>query len=176
MLYDPNIDAMQFFVREVFPLIRREVPETRLLVVGRDPVPEVVKLHDGRSVIVTGEVPDVALYYRQAAIVVAPIRFGGGTRIKILEAMAHSKAVVATTAGAEGLDVECGRHLLIADSPSEFAQACLKLIRNPLLRQKLGEQGWKLVHDNYQWTSIERRVQQVVLRGGLSAQREAYAT
>jgi len=99
--------------------------------------------------------------------VITPIRYGGGTRIKILEALAHAKAVVSTSAGAEGLDVEPGRHLLIADSPSQFAQACLKLIRNPSLRRKLGDEGLNLVRDKYQWTSIERRVQEIALSHGV---------
>ena len=167
MFYAPNIDAVRFFLREVFPLIRREAPAARLLIVGRAPVPEVRKLHDGRSVLVTGEVPDVAPHYHQATIVITPIRYGGGTRIKILEALAHAKAVVSTSAGAEGLDVEPGRHLLIADSPSQFAQACLKLIRNPSLRRKLGDEGLNLVRDKYQWTSIERRVQEIALSHGV---------
>jgi polysaccharide biosynthesis protein PslH len=161
LFYGPNVDAIKYFSREVWPRIRREEPRAKFLVVGRQPSPEVMRLHDNQSVTVIGPVPDVGPYYRQAAVVVAPIRFGGGTRIKILEALGHRKAVVSTTLGAEGLDVQHGKHLLIADTPAGFAQACASLLRDSAARRRLGEGGFALVQEQYQWSSIERRVQEL---------------
>jgi glycosyltransferase involved in cell wall biosynthesis len=163
MCYGPNIDAVGFFARCVLPLIRQEIPDVKFLIVGRDPEASVWQLHNGTSVIVTGFVPEVVEYYRRAAAVVAPIRFGGGTRIKILEAMAHRKPVVSTGVGAEGLDVQSGKHLLLADSPGDFAKACTRLLRDGSLRQRLGEGGFQLVSERYQWAMIERMVSNIVL-------------
>jgi glycosyltransferase involved in cell wall biosynthesis len=120
-------------------------------------------------VFVTGAVQEVADYLRSASAVVVPIRFGGGTRIKILEALAHGKAVVSTTVGAEGIEVESGKHLLLADSPEDLAKACALLLKDSGLRSRLGEQGFCLVQDRYQWKSIERTVEEIVLRFRRSA-------
>jgi glycosyltransferase involved in cell wall biosynthesis len=163
MFYEPNVDAVRFFTRRVLPLIRREIPGVKFLIVGKDPRPSVRQLHDGKSVIVTGTVPEVAEYLHRAAAVVVPIRFGGGTRIKILEALAYRKAVVSTRVGAEGIDVQSGEHLLLADSPEDFAGACTLLLKDGTLRQRLGEEGFQLVSSRYQWAAIERMVQNVIL-------------
>ena len=122
MSYEPNADGAIFFARRVLPLIQRDVPEVKFLVVGADPPPSVRQLHNGKSVFVTGTVPAVADYLDTASVVVAPIRFGGGTRIKILEALAHRKALVSTTMGAEGIEVQSGKNLLLADSPQGFRE------------------------------------------------------
>ena len=163
MHYQPNADAMRFFVRRVFPLVRQGCPQAQLQIVGGNPGPEVLELHDGRAVFVRGAVPRVEPYLERAAVVVAPIRFGGGTRIKILEAMAHRRPVVSTTVGAEGLEVEAGRHLLLADQPRAFAEACLRLLREPALGARLTAEGYELVRRQYDWRLIERRVQEIVL-------------
>jgi glycosyltransferase involved in cell wall biosynthesis len=161
MAYEPNADAAQFFAKQVLPLIRRDIPEVKFLVVGKDPTSSVRLIHDGNSVLVTGTVPDVADYLRSASVVVVPIRFGGGTRIKILEAFAYRRAVVSTTKGAEGLEVQSGKHLLLADSPEDLATACKQLLRDAQLRERLGEEGFRLVQDRYQWTRIERIVSDI---------------
>lgn len=159
----PNVDAVTFFYRSVLPLIRRQVPKVKFLIVGTDPAPSVRRLHDGESVIVTGTVPEVSSHLHRAAVFVAPIRFGGGTRIKILEAMAHGRPVVSTSMGAEGLDLEAGKHLLIADSPAEFAEACVRLLQNEGLRARVGREGFEQVRNRYQWSIIERMVHDLVL-------------
>jgi glycosyltransferase involved in cell wall biosynthesis len=163
MFYGPNVDAVRFFAQRVLPLIRHEIPDVKFLIVGRDPAPSVWQLHDGKSVIVAGTVPEVIGYLRCAAAVVVPIRFGGGTRIKVLEAMAYRKPVVSTSVGAEGLDVQSGKHLLLADSPGDFAEACTLLLKDGSLRQRLSEEGFQLVSDHYQWVMIERMVRDIVL-------------
>ncbi len=174
MAYGPNVDAVQFFAREVLPLVRREVPDAIFMVVGRDPSPAVSGLNDNTTVVVTGTVPDVQPYLRKATVVVVPLRVGGGTRIKILEAMAHQRPVVATSIGAEGLEVEPGSHLLIANSASAFADACARLLRDRNMRQELARRAYDVVRAKYDWSKIERKVAQIVLQEtvGGSAQPE----
>jgi glycosyltransferase involved in cell wall biosynthesis len=163
MSYEPNVDAAQFFVQRVLPLLQREVPNVKFLIVGREPAPAVRQLHDGKSVFVTGTVTDVAEYLLSASVVVVPIRFGGGTRVKILEALAHRKAIVSTTMGAEGIEVQSGKHLLLADSPEDFAKTCAQLLKDAGLRSRLGEEGFNLVRDRYQWKRIEGMIEDIVL-------------
>jgi polysaccharide biosynthesis protein PslH len=163
MSYEPNADAAQFFVRSVLPLLRRDVPNVKFLIVGRDPTPAVRQLDNGTSIFVTGTVADVAEYLLSASVVVVPIRFGGGTRVKILEALAHRKAIVSTTMGAEGIEVQSGKHLLLADSPEDFAKACTQLLKDAGLRSRLGEEGFNLVRDRYQWKRIEGMILDIVL-------------
>ena len=171
MAYEPNADAAQFFVQRVLPLLQREVPNVRFLIVGKDPTPAVRQLHDGKSIFVTGTVADVTEYLLSASVVVVPIRFGGGTRVKILEALAHRKAIVSTTMGAEGIEVQSGKHLLIADSPEDFAKACTQLLKDAGLCSRLGEEGFNLVRDRYQWKRIEGMVENIVLDRGASPPR-----
>jgi glycosyltransferase involved in cell wall biosynthesis len=130
MWYGPNIDGAQYLVRKILPLVRERVPQTRVFLVGRDPAREVRDLA-GARVTVTGSVPDVRPYLRQAGLVAVPLRYGGGTRTKILEAMAMGIPVVSTSLGAEGLEVskEVGVH--IVDDPQEFAAACSDILAAP---------------------------------------------
>ncbi len=126
----PNEDAMLFFCREILPLIRAEEPDVTLSIVGRAPTPAVRRLASEQGVQVSGRVDDVRPYMREAAVYVVPLRIGGGTRLKIFEAMAMGKAVVSTTVGAEGLPVVGGEHLLLADEPRGFARAVVRLLRD----------------------------------------------
>lgn len=169
MYSDANSDAACYFRKRIFPLIQREVPEARFLIVGREPKPALLKLHDGNSVIVTGEVQSVAPYLDQAAVSVVPIRFGGGTRIKILESLAHCLPVVSTTVGAEGLEFRAGEHLVLADSPAEFAGACVRLWRDEPYRHQLARRGFELVRNRYDWAQIECRVGEIASRDELPA-------
>ncbi|MBK5295260.1 MAG: glycosyltransferase [Acidobacteriia bacterium] len=164
MDYRANIDGAQFFAAHVFPLLRREAPNARLLIVGRDPVPSIRNLHNGDSIVVTGTVPVIKPYLDQAIALVAPIRFGGGTRIKILEAMAYRKPVVSTTIGAEGLEVQAGVHLLIADDPAGLAAACLKLWREPAFSAQIARDAYDLVSRTYTWEAIGRKIEDLVCR------------
>jgi len=162
MSLPPNADAARFFARRILPRIRRRIPGARFLVVGHEPPDSVRSLHDGTAVVVTGSVPEVEPYLRQCAVVVTPIRFGGGTRLKILEAMAHGRPVVSTSVGAEGLDLEAGRHLLIADDPTGFANACVVLVQDPAMQGALTSAAYELVVTRYDWREIERRIQAIV--------------
>ena len=162
MNYDPNVDGICHFVNRIFPLILRQAPGAQLLIVGRDPVPAVNRLHNGRSIVVTGTVPTVAPYLENATALIVPIRFGGGTRIKILEAIAHKVPVVSTTIGAEGLDLRPGSHILIADDPAGFAAASLKLWREPEAAAQMARNAYDVVSPSYTWDSIGRKVQGIV--------------
>src|SRR5208282_2093213 len=145
MDWEPNVDAVDYFCAEVWPLITAEVPGARFRIVGRNPGRRVQKwasnsssnsnLNDG-SIEVTGRVPSVVEHLRQSGVVVVPLRIGGGTRLKIYEAMATAKAVVSTTVGAEGLDVHHARDIMLADDARSFAQAVIMLLRDPELRRR----------------------------------------
>jgi glycosyltransferase involved in cell wall biosynthesis len=158
MNYQPNEDAACFFAREVLPSIHIECPSARFMIVGRSPSAAVRELHDGNKIVVTGTVSDVEPYLRKACVVVAPLRVGGGTRIKILEAMAHGRPVVATSIGAEGLEVEPGKHLLIADTATELADACVRLLRDRETGRGLAASAVELVRAKYDWSRIEQSV------------------
>jgi len=157
MGYPPGADAAVYFCREILPLIRRQISATELWIVGRMPRPEVRQLN-GSGVYVTGQVDDVIPYYRQSAVCVVPLRAGGGTRLKILEAMALGRPVVSTTIGCEGLEVVDGEHLLIADDPQQFAEKTLRLLTDRQLYQRIAAQGRQLVEDQYDWDKIAEKL------------------
>jgi glycosyltransferase involved in cell wall biosynthesis len=152
--YAANADAMSFFIERILPEVRKHVPDVRLLIVGRSPSPRMRAWHDGRAILVEGDVPSVTEHYRQATIAVVPLRVGGGTRIKILEAWAYGLPVVSTTVGCEGLDAVDGQHVLVADDPPGFAERCVRLLRAPAERARLIEQGWALVSRRYRWDAV----------------------
>ncbi len=135
MDWEPNVEAVEFFCRDIFPHVLEEVPQAVFRIVGRDPRPRVRNLVS-KSVEVTGTVPSVVSHLREAAVLVIPLRMGGGTRLKIYEGMAMGKATVSTSIGAEGLDVQHGRNILLADDPREFAQHVVMLLRNEALRRE----------------------------------------
>jgi glycosyltransferase involved in cell wall biosynthesis len=150
----PNEDAMQYFVRDILPLIRAEEPAVRLTIVGRAPTPAVKKLADDARIEVTGRVDDVRPYIDDASVYVVPLRIGGGTRLKIFEAMAMGKAVVSTTVGAEGLPIVPGVHALVADDPGAFTRAVVELIRDAGRRRALEAAARALVVEKYDWASV----------------------
>lgn len=153
MCYYPNTNAVLFFAQHCWPLIREYVPDATWQIVGRNPPPEVVRLGELPGVTVTGSVPDVRPYLTSSAVAIAPLQIGSGTRVKILEAFAMRKAVVSTNIGYQGLTVESGKQLLIADQPEEFARAVVELLHNPPLRSALGDAGRSLVEAEYSWKS-----------------------
>jgi len=150
----PNEDAMRHFCQDVLPLIRAQEPGVTLSIVGRAPTPAVQRLGDIPGVAVTGRVDDVRDYVGRAGVYVVPIRIGGGTRLKIFEAMGMSRAVVSTTVGAEGLPVTDGRDVVIADTPQDFADAVVSLIRNPARRVQLERAARDLVVAHYDWSAV----------------------
>ena len=151
----PNEDAIQFFIREVMPRIRASVPDVKLTVVGREPFPSLVEQsRRDPAITVTGRVADVRPYIERAAAYVVPIRIGGGTRLKIYEAMAMGKPVVSTTVGAEGLPVRAGAELLIADEPEEFATACVRVLTDETFARTLGAQAEATVRAHFSWDRV----------------------
>src|SRR4051795_12763497 len=128
---------MVYFCREILPRIRESEPDAALSIIGRSPTPAVRRLADIQNVEVTGRVDDVRPHVARGAVYVVPLRIGGGTRLKIFEAMAMGKAVVSTTVGAEGLPVKHGEHVMLADEPAAFADAVVALLRDPVRRTQL---------------------------------------
>jgi len=162
MDWEPNVDAMEYFCRDIWPAVVAEFPQARFEIVGRNPAARVQRLAT-KNVIVTGTVPSVAEHLRKATVVIVPLRIGGGTRLKIFEAMAMGKAMVSTSIGAEGLDVQHGRDLILADDASSFARGILEVLRDPNLRLGYEDAAAKLAaqHD---WSHIAARFADI-LRG-----------
>jgi glycosyltransferase involved in cell wall biosynthesis len=153
MDYHANIDAALFFVREVWPRVRDRRPELRLAIVGAQPPKQILALRE-HGAMVTGTVDDVRPYYRSALVSVVPLRVGGGTRLKVLEAMAAGAPVVSTTLGAEGLAITPGKDILIADSPGAMADAITGLQTGSPLWQQLADNGKQLVRAKYDWAVV----------------------
>jgi polysaccharide biosynthesis protein PslH len=170
MDYKPNVDAAVWLAKAVFPSIVRRVPAARLLLVGHDTRHRLRPLADGRRIVATGSVADVAPLVGDAAVSVAPIRVGSGTRIKILEALALGVPVVSTTLGAEGLDLVPGREILLADAPEAFADAVVRLLTDPATRGAMADAGRAAVARAYDWEGIEARLADEV-RGWLATRR-----
>jgi polysaccharide biosynthesis protein PslH len=151
----PNEDAIQFFTREILPLVRERVPGVTLTVVGRKPYASLVELAKrDPSIVVTGRVEDVRPYMERAAAYVVPIRVGGGTRLKIYEALAMEKPVVSTTVGAEGLPLRDGEDLLIADTPRAFADAVARVLTDAGLARSLGVRAGEKVRAQFGWERV----------------------
>ena len=153
----PNQEGVEWFVKQVWPLVRQEHPNAEFKIVGRNPSRQVEALADETGVGVLGTVPDVRPYLDQAALVVTPLLVGGGTRIKIFEAMAMKKAVVSTSIGAEGLKVEDQKHILLADSVVEFANAVNRLLASQEMRQQIGHAARTLVCEQFAAESVARQ-------------------
>lgn len=151
MDYYPNTQGALWFAEQCWPLIRAQVPDATWQIVGRNPPPEVQRLADLPGVTVTGWVADVRPYLAASAVALAPLLVGGGTRLKILEALAMQKAVVSTSLGCEGLAMEAGNHLLVEDQPERLAQAVIELLNAPERRRALGSAGRALVERLYSW-------------------------
>lgn len=160
----PNEDAMRFFCRDILPLIRAEEPDVTLQIVGRAPTPEVRRLASDAAIHVTGRVDDVRPFMRDAAVYVVPLRIGGGTRLKIFEAMAMAKAVVSTTVGAEGLPVTAGEHLMLADEPRGFARAVVRLLRDLDRRRGIEQAARRLVVEQYDWSVAAANLDEALIR------------
>jgi glycosyltransferase involved in cell wall biosynthesis len=162
MSYPPNEEAVLYFCHEVLPLIQRVLPDTQFWIVGKSPSPQVRSLATVcAGVHVTGEVGDVRPFLSRSAAAVVPLRSGGGTRLKILEAMAVGRAVVSTTVGAEGLDAQHDVHLLLADSAQAMADSCLRVITSADANARLVRGGRALVEARYDWRIVHGRLRSV---------------
>lgn len=148
----PNEDSIIYFAEQILPIIESSVPDVKLTVVGRDPTRRLLSLAQANPRIrVTGRVEDVRPFIGAAAAYVVPLRVGGGTRIKIYEAMAMAKPVISTAIGAEGLPVRDGKEIFLADTPGDFAQKVIRVLRDRSLAKRVGEQARALVSERFGW-------------------------
>jgi glycosyltransferase involved in cell wall biosynthesis len=159
----PNIDGIQWFVEEILPLIRKQRPDCSLVIAGRRPSPEIQRLAERDSRIrVTGTVSDIRPYLWESAVSIVPLRIGGGTRLKIYEAMAAKIPVVSTSIGAEGLDIRNGDDIHIADRPAEFAERCLALLDDPAARSRMADIAFSIVASRYSWEIVSRKFEELL--------------
>jgi sugar transferase (PEP-CTERM/EpsH1 system associated) len=158
----PNEDAITYFTEEILPLIKQKIPDVTLTVVGRNPYPSLLELAKrDHSLVVTGRVDDVRPYMERAAAYVVPLRIGGGTRLKIYEAMAMERAIVSTTIGAEGLPVEDGAELLLADTAEAFAAALVRVLNDRLVANALGARAAATVRQKFGWERVAQRFAEI---------------
>ena len=173
LAYRPNVDAAHYLVEDIWPLVRAQYPDARLIIVGSVPAAERRSLAQP-SVILTGEVADIRAYLRRAAVVVVPVRMGGGTRLKVLEGIAMGKAMVSTSVGCEGIATRDGVHLLIADDAPSFALRMSHLFDDSALRDRLGTAGRSLIEAEYSWDLAGYRLEALYQR--VAADRPGPAT
>jgi len=157
-----NRDAGQFFLAEIWPLIHQKCPEITVNFVGDAPVEQLVSLaKKSAHVQYTGYVDDVRPYVAGAAVFIAPLRSGSGTKIKVLNAMAQAKPVVTTAIGAEGIEARDGEEIIIADSPQEFAEKTIYLVRHPHEAQQIGLRARKVIEEKYAWNVLEEKIKAI---------------
>ncbi len=162
MFWPPNIDGILWFLGDILPLIRAQRPEVVFDIVGSKPPPEIVEFGDNDPKInVTGYVPDPTPFLESSGVMIVPLRAGGGMRVKILNALAQGLPIVSTTIGCEGIALEAGRHLLIADTPEAFAQATLRLLEERGVTDELGRNGRQLIQSTYDYRTACRPVDDV---------------
>ncbi len=160
MNFEPNMDGVEYFCREIWPRVLKAVPNARFRIVGKEPVASVRRLAS-QSVEVTGTVPSVVEHLKQAWVLVVPLRMGGGTRLKIYEGMAMGRATVSTTIGAEGLDVRNGKDIILADEAEAFANAVITLLREPEMRKRYERAAAEAV-SRFGWSSVAETFAQIL--------------
>ena len=149
-----NIDAAMTFAKEVFPLVRKEIPESQFWIVGKNPTREIRNLENFKNVKVTGTVEDVRPYYEKATVFVAPFKFGGGTKLKILEAMSMGVPIVATDIGCQGIEAVDGIHIVVENDMDNFAKKTICLLKDKSERERIANNGRSLVEGKYDWQKI----------------------
>ena len=162
MSYRPNVDAVGHLVADILPIVRAEVPDVELYIVGMDPAAAVRKLADGKRVVVTGRVDDVRPYFEGAAAAVVPLRVARGLQNKVLEAMAMRVPVVASEAAYQGIAAVANRDLLVARDPKEFARSVVSLLRDPAGRERYAAAGRVCVEENHNWDRLLPRLEELV--------------
>jgi glycosyltransferase involved in cell wall biosynthesis len=167
----PNEDGMTYFCREILPRIRESEPDATLSIIGRSPTPAVRKLAEIPGVEVTGRVDDVRPHIARGSVYIVPLRIGGGTRLKIFEAMSMGKAVVSTTVGAEGLPVTNGRDIDIADEPARFAHSVVHLMRDTGARRGIEAAARRLVVEKYDWSAVASDFEAALVRAARPSER-----
>jgi len=163
MDWRPNQDAVTYFVEQIFPLLRQTDQQLEAVMVGRNPPEFICDYNRVDGITVTGTVDDVRPFIEQAAVYIVPLRIGGGSRLKILEALAMEKAVVSTSVGSEGLKVVNGRDVILADTPEKFAERIIELLNNESQRRSLGRAGRQLVEQHYGWPALAEQLERFLL-------------
>jgi glycosyltransferase involved in cell wall biosynthesis len=151
--YPPNADGIRWFIKEIFPLIRQEVPQAHLTIVGKNPPQDFSQMASAHpdNITVTGYVPNLTPYFENSTLVVIPVRAGSGMRVRILETFARGMPTVTTTVGLEGIEGTPGEDILVADTAPDFAAAVVKLLVDKALQEKLSEGGRRLAESRYDW-------------------------
>jgi polysaccharide biosynthesis protein PslH len=169
MYWPPNIDGILWFLQEVLPLIRNERPEVDFDIVGANPPQEIIAFGDkDKKVHVTGYVEDPSPYLESASLMVVPLRAGGGMRVKILNTLGQGLPIVSTTLGCEGIAVQAGVHLLVADSPQDFAGAVIRLLEDRHLAGELGRRGRQLIESTYDYRVACRSLEEAYSKAKVS--------
>ena len=156
MDWHPNEDAVRYFMDEILPIVRRDIPDATFSIVGRNPSPALTAAAAASGATVTGTLDDIRPAIAEASLCVVPLRAGSGTRLKIFEALSMGKAVVSTTVGAEGLDITPGRHYVAADGAAAFAEAVVSLLHDDRRRREIAAAGRALVEATYSWAQVAR--------------------
>lgn len=164
MDWRPNQDATEYFVKDIFPILRQKRPELEAVFVGRQPPEHILRLGETPGITITGTVDDIRPYIREGAVYIVPLRIGGGSRLKILEALALEKAVVSTSVGAESLAVTDKKDILLADTPEQFAAAIEGLLEDRDLAVRLGAAGRQLVEQRYGWNQLAAEMEKFVVQ------------
>lgn len=161
MDYEPNVQAVKWFVKDIFPIIQAEVPQSKFYIVGKAPTEEVTKLSN-KNIIVTGEVKDVQSYLQDANLCVIPLLSGGGVKIKLFEAIGNGNIVVSTSKGIEGTKFKNMEHLIVEDNNVKFAEKCIDILNNKLEYEHLVREGMKLIINKYSWDAIGEKYNQFI--------------
>jgi glycosyltransferase involved in cell wall biosynthesis len=164
--YPPNADGIRWFMNEVFPLIQAQVPEVTLTIIGKNPPKDFLDRasHEPQSIRITGYVPDLTPYLDKAALMVVPVRAGGGMRVRILEAFARAIPVVTTTIGLEGIDAQPGEEVLLANTPCDFSSSVVRLLQDEALQAKLAANGRRLAETRYDWKAALKGMDTVYIQ------------
>jgi polysaccharide biosynthesis protein PslH len=175
MDYFPNIDGILYFVKSIFPILRKHIPDVELQIVGSNPVQAIRDLATTAGVTVTGHVSDVRPYLSSASVAIAPLRIARGTQNKILEAMAVGIPVVATSQAAKGVQATPGEHLLVADDPESFAHEMIRMLDNVLLRNRISAAARRQIEAAHSWDASMRILDGMLQNFGSSAGAQAPA-
>ena len=165
MDYDPNVDAVLYFVDEILPIILKSFPKVKFLIAGQRPIDKVRELDNGNNILVTGFIPDLSETYNSASVVVAPLRFGAGTQNKVLEAMSMGIPVVCSNIGFEGLGIDDGQGAFMRLGASDFADQVVTLLSNEDLRENTGKKGIEVIQKSFTWETIAERLSSFLSRG-----------
>jgi glycosyltransferase involved in cell wall biosynthesis len=161
MTYYPNVEAMLYFCNEILPLIRTSLPDIKLLIIGKDPPRSILRLGDDPQIKVIGYVPDVRPYIAESCVYISPLLSGSGIKVKIMEALAMGKAIVATPIAVEGIGVKNGQHVLIASNPEEFANCVVMLFKDPQLRRMLEINARQFAEESFSPEAGAKRLRRI---------------